>query len=271
MKVLSYSSIKRLLESPQLFLFPTPFTSKYLSLGSLFDAIITGDVNDKYVIIDFVPPKPQIKEYLELTKHCEDEECFKHVHSEMNIKKQYDKFILSLPEEYKNLLKENKKIVISKEEYENVCSIIDYVKEEIPEYFQIENDLFQFDDVFDYKDLKFRILADWIKIDHENKDVLVIDVKTSGFLPKFEESITKYGYNLQAHLYMLYFKLKFPDYSVRFEWMVISSTKKEFQIIEMNSFQEMLGEQMLEEGIERYKFHVKHDWWEDRMENYKPF
>ena len=232
---------------------------------------MTGDVNEKYVILDFVKPKPQHKEYLENTLHCEDEECELEIYNEMGIKKEFKKFVASLPEDYKQLLKEQKKIIVHKEDFDNVMAIIDYVKEEIPDYFQTENDLFQFDDTFDYKDLKFRIMADWIKIDHENRSILVIDVKTSGFLPKFDESITKYGYNLQAVLYMLYFKIKFPEYSVRFEWMVISSSKKEFKLLEMNYFQEMLGEEMLNDAIERYKFHTKHDWWEDRMENYKPF
>lgn len=274
-KPLSYSSLKRLLEHPQLFLHPKKFTSKYFDVGNIFDAIISKTFDEKYIVLDYKKPKPQVKEYIEKSIHCEDEECFLKIYEDMSIKKlSFSKFIESVKkeEDYLNLLKNNEKIIVHKDDYDNIIDIIDFLKEEYSEYFEnTESDLFQFDDVFEYKNLLFRIICDWVKIDKKNKIITVIDLKTTSFLPGFKENIKKYMYTLQAYLYLLYFKTKYPDYTIVFEWMVVNSNKKECNVIELNSFQEYEGEELFNEAIKRYEFHTKKDWWEDVMENYKPF
>lgn len=77
----------------------------------------------------------------------------------------------------------------------------------------------------------------------------IIDIKTTAEIKKFKWSAQKFGYDLQAYLYLQLF----PD-AERFTFLCIDKNSKDIAIFECSDEFLEKGKSKLEKGIEDYKF-----------------
>jgi len=103
----------------------------------------------------------------------------------------------------------NHKIVISGNDYMNTLSIVNNLKNNkfTKDYFDNSNikeiqALFQIPIIFNIQEDKFKSLLDIILIDHKNKKIRAVDLKTGHHDNKsFKYTFLKYRYDIQAGLY----------------------------------------------------------------------
>lgn len=106
--------------------------------------------------------------------------------------------------------------------HENSKGLVDFPGEDEDKYVQLELD-------FNYKNFTFKGIVDLVIVDHKDKTIKFIDLKTGAPSAQlFSQSFTKYRYYLQALLYTIgaeSFKEKYglADYTVLpFEFLYIS-------------------------------------------------
>lgn len=137
----------------------------------------------------------------------------------------------------------NDRVIITNLEYEEAIEIVDILKNHKYSRKVLFNKLdkyYQFKFEFEYKKFKVRGILDIINIDHENKKVYFIDLKT-GKNPaiEFPDSFIKWRYYFQGAIYKLAFdsickQLKLKDYTLEpFQFLYISKSDKIPLIYEM--------------------------------------
>jgi len=120
---------------------------------------------------------------------------------------------------YKELIEFDK--TLSNSSFNTVMKM-KYAVEEIAAQLRIEGYEFQ-KDIYWHKDFDKKALLDAVKIDHDNKTINIIDFKTtSQDLFKFKNTFYKYGYNIQALWYIEGMQTLYPDYTISFNFIVIS-------------------------------------------------
>lgn len=203
--------------------------SPSLTFGSAVDSIITGgmdEFNDRFIVAEF-PSIPDsvitIVKYLfnqykennrNLTSICdsaiiEATEIHKY---QLNWKPETRaKVIKEKGEEYYSILYiSDNKTILSTKDYENVINAVNALKESNATRFYFAEDN-PFDNIerqyqlkfnAEFNDVGYRTMMDLVIVDHDNKTILPIDLKTSGKSEyEFYKSFIEWGYMWQAVLY----------------------------------------------------------------------
>lgn len=212
-KAISQSQLTNLASGPKYFKNKLEYKleSDALTLGSIVDIMLTEPDNlyEIYVVNEYTKPTGQLGEYVDaIFKGFSEEEAY-------NIAGFKQKKIDAVKElfksdecqnYYKFLLSSKDKKVISKEEYDKANKIVTSLLTNrfTSKYFNCDDTecLTQLELYWKYKDFDCRSRLDIVKINHKDKTILPIDVKTSGKSTyNFLESIIRFRYDLQASFY----------------------------------------------------------------------
>ncbi len=213
-KAISQSQLTNLALGPKYFKNKLEYKSESdaLTLGSLVDVMLTESDNfdNLFLVNDNVRPSGQLGDYIDLIYQGFSEED---AYSAVGFKRDKlevikEKFQYEGPQAYFKFLLESKdKKVISREEYDKALKIVNSLLTNrfTSKYFNCEDTecLTQLELYWNYKDFDCRSRLDIVKINHKEKTILPIDVKTSGKSTyNFLESIIRFRYDLQASFYM---------------------------------------------------------------------
>lgn len=135
------------------------------------------------------------------------------------------------------LLEAQGKQVLSVEEYDTILKIVQSLQQNpvISKYFD-ENTyeiIYQLPIIFFYKKVACKALIDMVCINHKNKTIQLIDIKTTGdYTSNFEKSVVKRRYDIQSSFYLeaiKYYLLNsdrdFKDYTLLDFKFIVESTK----------------------------------------------
>lgn len=245
MPELSYSTLAKYERGGGFKSIPTLFDrveSPSLTFGSAVDSIITGgmeEFNDRFIVAEFPSVSDAIVSIVKYLFNMYKDtnrslssindatiinatEVFKY---QLNWKPETRaKVIKEKGEEYYNLLYiSDNKTILSTKDYEYVVNAVEALKtsESTKFYFADDN---PFDNIERQYQLKFnaefngvgyRTMMDLVIVDHTNKTILPIDLKTSGKSEyEFYKSFVEWGYMWQAILYtkVLEANIKKDDY-----------------------------------------------------------
>jgi hypothetical protein len=74
---------------------------------------------------------------------------------------------------------------------------------------------------------EFKVLIDYLQLDHTSKVVRVIDFKTTrDYLERFKKSILRFGYHIQMSFYSHVVGLKYPGYTVLPPVLIVGSKRE---------------------------------------------
>jgi hypothetical protein len=269
---LSQSKLKTLLYSPKAFLEteePELFfeEKKHFVIGSAVDTYLTSvvDFNEKYYISHLTEkPSDVVKSILyevyskakdkiaeddsyknleflkqEIIDSCESHGYYKNLKPETRINK-----ILDFNDYWKEIISSENKTIITQEEAEIVSNIVKKVatNQFTFRYFKDSTEevtiLKQLPIEFEVKEVECKALLDIVYIDHSNKTITPIDLKTIGDSVKnFLESLRKRRYDIQLSWYVEALSQwkennEFKDYRILdFKFIVVSTTEDEEPII----------------------------------------
>ena len=269
---LSQSKLKTLLYGPKAFLEteePELFfeEKKHFVIGSAVDTYLTSviDFNEKYYISHLTEkPSDVVKSILyevysnaknkiteddtyknleflqqEIMDSCESHGYYKNLKPETRINK-----ILDFIEYWKEIINSENKTIITQEEAEIVSNIVIKVhaNQYTSRYFRDSDEnitiLKQLPIEFEVSEVECKALLDIVYIDHINKTITPIDLKTIGDSVKnFPEALRKRRYDIQLSwyteaLYQWKEDNEFKDYKILdFKFIVVSTTEDEEPII----------------------------------------
>jgi len=124
------------------------------------------------------------------------------------------------------------------------------------------------------EDLKFKALIDRVVVDHANKKIKLIDVKTSSKLHKFRESFDSYEYDRQLAFYDFMIRQNLDkfradeSYEIDHHIVAIDTITKEVKtfLIDKNIIHD--ASKRIEDILESVRWHFKNDEWDHSMEYY---
>ena len=279
-KPLSFSSLSRFIHDGwEGFMNPTYKNSIYFEKGTIIDKLV---FNQKITeeIVDIKTPRPQIKKLIEslvdsgekftgeiIKKHC----------TEIQIKsKNYLKLVKEL-NNHKDYIAyyKNNKYKFLKSNYDIAKEISDSILENEMMMNYLSGGEAQLELNFEYKGFKFRAILDYLIIDDKNKEVTIVDLKSTSYPPNFFNSIEKYLYYLQGYIYILAVedylkKIGKENYQINpFVWAVTSSVKPNIHTIEVMHYkQEIKASDLLVETLEKLKYAIENEGEELREQEY---
>lgn len=265
---LSQSKLKTLLYSPRAFLEteePELFfeEKKHFVIGSAVDTYLTSvvDFNEKYYISHLVDkPSDVVKSILyevysnakdkiaeddsyknleflkqEIVDSCESHGYYKNLKLETRINK-----IIEYHEYWEEIVSSGDKTILTQEEAEIVSNIVRkvYANQYTSRYFRDSDDnitiLKQLPIEFEISEVECKALLDIVYINHTEKTITPIDLKTIGDSVKnFPESLRKRRYDIQLSwyveaLYQWKEDNEFKDYKILdFKFIVVSTTEED--------------------------------------------
>lgn len=158
-----------------------------------------------------------------------------------------------------------------------------YFSEKVDPIKNVE-ELYQLPIEFDLKGYKCKSLLDKVIIDHINKTIQPLDIKTmSDYVSTFSISFQKWKYYLQAAFYTEGLKQKYPDYEIKpFKFIVISSQQLDKPLVYTCTDHDLLVGKLggintftnrkvkgFEQLIDDYIWHLSNDLWEYPREVYE--
>ena len=216
-----------------------------MSFGSLFDCLLTSsdEFDQKYIIADVKKPTAQLGEFLDIYLYLRrvdipDEDTYKMAHEEMKarnpkLRDVVEKFVERLETEarpYLDFLEKSKgKTVITNDDFYLATQMQNALKTSLftSKYFNMSFDWeteYQVPLIANIEGAYFKILVDMLLINHAKKEIIPVDIKTTSEYPnKFQSSVIKYNYLIQASLYWEVIQANYPDYVIKdFTFMVCS-------------------------------------------------
>lgn len=249
---LSQSTLKNI-ESPQTDQTEYETTRRYFEEGNLVDAIVTNQVQDKYVVLQKIPNSQKALEVCEdIAKAHMDADLL----DEDFLSREVVFNIFDEKKYYENIVDEEKRIakldplmpyiksliiqlktglrVISQDEMDRINHCVRQFRDlnyiSILEYsgYTIE---YQKGILFEYNNVKCKALLDIVAINHDEKLIKPIDVKTTkerGY--NFVSSVRRLRYDVQAYWYTMALQQAYPDYTIEpFLFIVLSKNLDESQ------------------------------------------
>lgn len=273
---LSYSSLTRLIkEGVHGFLNPVYKRNNALEKGSIIDKIVFEEPITE-TIIDIPIPKPQIKAIIEniFTEEYNYDlsmENLEKVCTILDVKsKNFEKIkesVLEFPE-YIEYAK-NPKGKFLKPNFELGTAIANNVLKDREATYLFSHGKAQFEWTFNYRGFTMYIKTDYLKVDHDKQEIIVSDLKSSSYPPKFPDSVQKYLYHLQGALYTKGVedwmeKNDLSHYVLKtFHWVVCNSTKVDSVLVYPLSYKdEMEGNRILEETLDKIDKYIENNWQE---------
>ena len=210
--------------------------SIHFSKGKLLDRLIEGlEVTEHYYIQskDYKHPSAKVES---IAQECIDLELTE-IDDILKIKKKQgyqgnwkeETNITWVNDTLKPFIKQKKeigdKVVVTQEEFDQVATMTNSMLE--GEYTKPILDKFDGEyQVALYTD-KYKILVDYLQLDHVSKVARVIDFKTTGdWLEQFKKSIIRFGYHFQMSFYSHVVGLKYPGYTVLPPVLIVGSKKE---------------------------------------------
>lgn len=278
---LSYSSLTRLIkDGVEGFLNPVYKRNNALEKGSIIDKIVFNEPITE-TIIDIPIPKPQIKAIIEtiFTEEYNYDLSIENLEKVCNLldvkSKNFEKIkesVLEFPE-YIEYAK-NPKGKFLKPNFELGSAIADNVLKDREATYLFSNGKAQFEWSFQYRGYNFYIKTDYLKVDHDKQEIIVSDLKSSSYPPKFPDSVKKYYYHLQGALYTKGIedwmeKNNLSDYILKtFHWVVCNSTKVDSVLVYPLSYKdEMEGKKVLEDTLDIIDKYIANNWQESSEED----
>ena len=278
---LSYSSLTRLIkDGVEGFLNPVYKRNNALEKGSIIDKIVFNEPITE-TIIDISIPKPQIKAIIEtiFTEEYNYDLSIENLEKVCNLldvkSKNFEKIkesVLKFPE-YIEYAK-NPKGKFLKPNFELGSAIADNVLKDREATYLFSNGKAQFEWSFQYRGYNFYIKTDYLKVDHDKQEIIVSDLKSSSYPPKFPDSVKKYYYHLQGALYTKGIedwmdKNNLSDYILKtFHWVVCNSTKVDSVLVYPLSYKdEMEGKKVLEDTLDIIDKYIANNWQESSEED----
>lgn len=276
-------------------------TGSFLSKGTMIHMYILQPEEfwKNYEILDFETPssKQQIefaKQYVNSTEIDEDRRllsAYQASYSTTNQSqdKQLEKakeLSSKLPEYIKYLDKSNTKEVITWADFNMLKSIEDNLRNHVKAdnlLYSYDKDTFEVHNEFhinwELKNVQCKSLLDRCMIDHKNKKVILIDLKTTSDVYNFKHSVEEYDYYRQITFYLLaiywYFtnelKLDCSDYDVE-AYIIAIQTNGNFEVKVFNMFKEDIitdKSATIISALKDIKYHQDNNLWEHTREYYE--
>lgn len=234
---ISYSSLSRLADGPQAYINKSKPTGDFLSKGSAVDILLTEPDNFHdmfYIMTDSKPSTEGMLAYVMSMLENDD-------HALAFIASGYKKAVSmakweEIGKPYYDAMKASEgKTVLSFDDYQQVQGVVNQLKtnQYTKTYFadsasNVEYDeiMYQFIHYFDYEGTACKVKLDVVTIDHQNKKIKGLDLKTTGkSVFSFRTSYRTYKYYLQGALFRLglvdWKENNYPDYELEdFEFIV---------------------------------------------------
>lgn len=254
---LNQSKLKKLQYGPDYFLKEDEENNAdYFIIGSALDCLLTHeyDFNEEFVVCDIEEPGQVVKDIVtEVFKQKQKLnvdwglEKFKgliesiiemngYFNSNWKMETKVNEVLKKGTDYFNKLVFSNGKKILSTKNYELVktmrnsientksCSIFnkDISKEEKNLNMVY---IFQAPKYFSYKGFECKALLDVLIIDHDKKEVSIVDLKTtSKRVVDFAEPFFKFGYDIQLAWYGLPIKEEYKDYNISYKMIVESTT-----------------------------------------------
>lgn len=252
---LSQSKLKLLLGHPKKFLEERETKeARHFIIGSAVDAILTGEsdsefdnsfyVSDlenkpselimgiiKYVYENTPTPKGDLNTYLEIIlEACNVFSYNSKWKDETRINKILEHFYY-----WDSLVNSEGKTIISQSEYEIICSVAMSLKsnEYTAPYFRSDKNieiLYQLPIYFTHQEIDCKALLDMVIVDHKNKTIQIIDIKTMGdYTSNFKYAFKNHRYDIQMAMYTIAIEYwrrqeKLEEYKILFPKFLVEST-----------------------------------------------
>lgn len=269
---ISYSSLSRLLkEGKDSFLNPVYKKSNAFEKGTVIDKTVFKEEFTEE-ILDILVPKPQPKAVIEYIIDNNLDMSLASVEEasdKLDVKsKNYQKMLDNILEyqDYINYYKEPKNKIL-KINYDLGQQIATHLLNDDNVTYLFSKGKAQFEHTFKYKEFNIFIKLDYLKIDDENKEIIVTDLKSSSYPPKFPDSVKKYLYHLQGKLYLMGIedfmeKNGYENYTLRpFHWVVCNSTKVDEPLIYPLAYKdEIEGKVLIDDALDLIDTYIKNDW-----------
>lgn len=234
---ISYSALSRLADGPQAYLNKSKPTGDFLSKGSAVDILLTEPDNFHDMFYIMTDSKPSTEGMLAYTMSMIENDNHEIALAASGYKKPVS---MSKWEEigkpYYDAIKASAgKIVLSFDDYQQVQGVVNQLKtnQYTKTYFadsasdvKYDEIQYQFIHYFDYKQTACKVKLDVVTIDHQNKKIKGLDLKTTGKpVFSFRSSYRNFKYYLQAALFKLGLEdwrdKNYPEYEVEdFEFIV---------------------------------------------------
>lgn len=269
---ISYSSLSRLIkEGKDSFLNPVYKKSNSLEKGTVIDKTVFNETFEEE-IIDIQVPKPQPKAVIEYIVDNNLEislASIEEASDKLNVKsKNYQKMLDNILEyqDYINYYKDPKNKIL-KVNFDLGQEIGKHLLKDDNVTYLFSKGKSQFEHTFKYKGFNIFIKLDYLKIDDENKEIIVTDLKSSSYPPKFPDSVKKYYYHLQGKLYLMGIedfmeKNGYENYTLRpFHWVVCNSLKVDEPLIYPLAYKdEIEGKVLIDDALDLIDNYIKNDW-----------
>lgn len=188
---------------------------------------------------------------------------------------------------YDYLLKTSDMEVLTVEQKERSTMIANSLKNSVftGKYFKFPDIRYQVEVFWNYGGFDIKSKLDMVVVNHENKSIIPIDIKTTEKVSSFKAVVKLRRYDFQAACYTkaieVWRDINYPGYSIdSFLFLVESSkypgTPLVFKISDKTLDRGLNGGiwdnehyDGFTQAIERYKFHSEYDLWEYRMEEYQ--
>jgi hypothetical protein len=223
---ISHSSLSMLIQSPFKYkmhiLSPQEEDTSYFRKGAAFDTLLTepDEFLNRYAVSRTPPPSGMMGEFVriyldECSKNTKEADARVIAYKDSGFKLKYEavikKFEASEIQDYLKFVEETQgKTVLSLEEFQQANNMAMHVKGNLyaGKYLLATNpDItidYQKKIKFNHKGYEVVSILDLVRIDHANKKIIPIDIKsTSKSVTSFESSYLKYGYYRQGALYTL--------------------------------------------------------------------
>ena len=305
---LSHSSLNLLDYSPSFYrehiLNPKDEDTTYFRKGSAVDCLLTEprEFDKRYVLCTVEAPGGMMGEFVKIYLHninrddIDEDTRRKEAYIASGFKIKYESVIkkFEAPEiqEYVKFTIENKdKTLLSREEMSQTINMVNMLQRCVitEEYFKADHDLRETKNQVEFempwktksgKEYIIRGILDKVIIDHKNKTVQAVDLKTTGKpVYSFPNSYIKYAYYRQAAIYqrwvqgtwdyeVLPFKFVVAETACNNKPLVFEVSKKDLEIGTNGGFSKSTGKRMkgFAELIEEVEWHQRTGEWEIKKE-----
>ena len=227
---ISYSALSRLADGPQAYLNKSKPTGDFLSKGSAVDILLTEPDNFHDIFYIMTDSKPSTEGMLAYTMSMIENDNHEIALAASGYKKPVSMAKWEeIGKPYYDAIKASAgKIVLSFDDYQQVQAVVNQLKtnQYTKTYFadsasdvKYDEIQYQFIHYFDYKQTACKVKLDVVTIDHQNKKIKGLDLKTTGkSVFSFRSSYRNFKYYLQAGLFRLGLEdwrdKNYPEYEV---------------------------------------------------------
>lgn len=240
---LSQSALKKLNVSPKLFkdnLEEDKVETESMIVGRAIDCLITtpDEFDNEFALANFdKKPSGKMGQMIDLLYQYDydgEKELFKQAYEEVgwgySLERVYESFQKPEVKDFFGfMIKTKEKTVITQNQYDKAHRIRDqfFGDEKLTEWRnQFDEELNQVAIYWEYDGVKMRSLLDFLYIDHKNKFILPVDLKSTYNSTRFDKTARKFRYDIQAISYtiavMSMIKVHYPGYTVGdFKFIVV--------------------------------------------------